>query len=98
MKLVAIACFLMLLAVTGLRAQTTQSSIVGTWESDEKDVRMEYFQDGDHYGEQGVSKFAGGALAGSGEAAYLCEGESMAEVSRGEDRKKRVGWGRPSKR
>jgi len=49
MKVVRVACFLILLAVTGLKAQTTQNSIVGTWESDEKDVRMEYFQDGDHF-------------------------------------------------
>jgi uncharacterized protein (DUF2147 family) len=49
MRVVKIVFFLMLLAVTGLRAQTTQNSIVGTWESDEKDVRMEYFQEGDHY-------------------------------------------------
>ena len=49
MKFTTITCFLMLLAATSLRGQTTQNSIVGTWESDEKDVRMEYFQDGDHY-------------------------------------------------
>lgn len=49
MKAVKLAYFLMLLAVTGLRDQTNQNSIVGTWESDEKDVRMEYFQEGDHY-------------------------------------------------
>lgn len=35
--------------MTTLRAQTNASAIVGTWESDQKDVRMEYFQDGDHY-------------------------------------------------
>ena len=35
--------------MTALRAQTNSSAIVGTWESDQKDVRMEYFQDGDHY-------------------------------------------------
>ena len=49
MKAVKLACFLMLLAVAALRAQTNQNSVVGTWESDEKDVRMEYFQEGDHY-------------------------------------------------
>jgi uncharacterized protein (DUF2147 family) len=38
-----------LLAATTVRAQNNPNSIVGTWESDEKDVRMEYFQDGDHY-------------------------------------------------
>lgn len=35
--------------MTTLRAQTSANAIVGTWESDQKDVRMEYFQDGDHY-------------------------------------------------
>ena len=35
--------------MTTLRAQTNANAIVGTWESDQKDVRMEYFQDGDHY-------------------------------------------------
>lgn len=35
--------------MTTLRAQTNPNSIVGTWESDQNDVRMEYFQDGDHY-------------------------------------------------
>jgi uncharacterized protein (DUF2147 family) len=49
MKVLKLAFLLMLMATTNLRAQTNQSSIVGTWESDEKDVRMEYFQDGDHY-------------------------------------------------
>jgi uncharacterized protein (DUF2147 family) len=36
-------------AMTTLRAQTNPNAIVGTWESDQKGVRMEYFQDGDHY-------------------------------------------------
>jgi len=49
MKFAKIAFFLMVLAVTGVRAQTSENSIVGTWESDEKDVKMEYFQDGDRY-------------------------------------------------
>jgi uncharacterized protein (DUF2147 family) len=49
MRVLGIACALMLLTTTGLRVQTTDRSIVGTWESDEKDVRMQYFQEGDHY-------------------------------------------------
>lgn len=41
---------LMMLAVTtALRAQSNPNAISGTWESDQKDVRMEYFQEGDHY-------------------------------------------------
>jgi len=41
---------LMALSTVGtLRAQTAPNAIVGTWESDQKDVRMEYFQDGDRY-------------------------------------------------
>jgi len=41
---------LMALSTVGtLRAQTAPSAIVGTWESDQRDVRMEYFEDGDHY-------------------------------------------------
>ena len=35
-------------AMTTLRAQTNPNAIVGTWESDQKDVRMEYFQDGEY--------------------------------------------------
>lgn len=32
-----------------LQAQTNEKNIVGIWESDKKDVRMEFFKDGDHY-------------------------------------------------
>lgn len=49
MKLLRLTFFLMLAATTGLRAQTTESAVVGRWESDEKDVRMEFFKDGDQY-------------------------------------------------
>lgn len=49
MKVWRIAFVLTLLAATGVRPQTNEGAIVGTWESDEKDVRMEYFQEGDHY-------------------------------------------------
>jgi len=49
MKLLRLTFLLMLLASTGLRAQTSESAIVGKWESDEKDVRMEFFKDGDQY-------------------------------------------------
>ncbi len=49
MKVFAVTLALLLMAPIGLRAQTAPESIAGVWESDEKDVRMEYFQDGDHY-------------------------------------------------
>ncbi len=50
MKLITLAVSLMLLASGSvLRAQAIQESIVGAWESDEKDVRMEFFKDGDGY-------------------------------------------------
>jgi uncharacterized protein (DUF2147 family) len=45
-----LAVSLMLLIPVGVvRAQAIQDSIVGAWESDEKDVRMEFFKDGDGY-------------------------------------------------
>lgn len=49
MRVLSLAFFLTVLATAGLRAQAGPQSIVGSWESDEKDVRMEFFQDGDHY-------------------------------------------------
>ena len=49
MKAWRIVFVLMLLAAASVRAQTNEGAIAGTWESDEKDVRMEYFQEGDHY-------------------------------------------------
>jgi uncharacterized protein (DUF2147 family) len=49
MKVLKVAFLLLLLAAAGARAQTNAGSIAGTWESDEKDVRMEYFQEGDHF-------------------------------------------------
>jgi uncharacterized protein (DUF2147 family) len=49
MKVLRVAFVLMLLASVRVRAQATEGSIIGTWESDEEHVRMEYFQDGDHY-------------------------------------------------
>ena len=46
----ALVLTLIALSTVGiLRAQTAPHAIVGTWESDQKDVRMEYFEDGDHY-------------------------------------------------
>lgn len=49
MKLLRLTFFLMLAATTGLRAQTKEGAIAGRWESDEKDVRMEFFKDGGQY-------------------------------------------------
>jgi uncharacterized protein (DUF2147 family) len=50
MKLMTLAVSLMLLtSVNVVHAQAIQDSIVGAWESDEKDVRMEFFKDGDIY-------------------------------------------------
>lgn len=48
MKLFALSLMMLSLA-TALRAQSNPNAIAGAWESDEKDVRMEFFQDGDHY-------------------------------------------------
>ena len=39
----------LLVVATALRAQSNPNAIVGTWESDQKDVKMEYFPEGDHY-------------------------------------------------
>ncbi|WJS93334.1 DUF2147 domain-containing protein [Flavobacterium johnsoniae] len=42
--------FLILLAVASkMQAQVNEKSIVGVWESDKKDVRMEFFKDGANY-------------------------------------------------
>ena len=49
MKMLRLTFLMILAATTGLRAQTQESAIVGRWESDEKDVRMEFFKDGDQY-------------------------------------------------
>jgi len=50
MKFMTLAVSLMLLtSIHAVQAQVPQDSIVGAWESDEKDVRMEFFKDGDVY-------------------------------------------------
>lgn len=41
-----VLAFMALATVNMLRAQTNPNAIVGTWESDQKDVRMEFFTDG----------------------------------------------------
>jgi uncharacterized protein (DUF2147 family) len=61
MKLLKAAVFALMMVPAGmvvqtipsepvaLAAQANESAIVGTWESDQKDVRMQYLKDGDHY-------------------------------------------------
>lgn len=49
MKAVKILLVLMLAVFTKVQAQTNENNIIGVWESDKKDVRMEFFKDGDHY-------------------------------------------------
>ncbi len=39
----------MLVMCTGLHAQDSAKDITGVWESDKKDVRMEFFKSGDRY-------------------------------------------------
>jgi hypothetical protein len=40
------------LAVTSLMAQNNQDAIIGTWETDAKDAKMEVFKSGDYYCEK----------------------------------------------
>jgi len=47
MKLFNVVLVMMLVAVTGIKAQPASNSVIGKWESDEKDVRMEFFKEGD---------------------------------------------------
>ena len=46
---VLVLALMAIATMSTVMAQTNANAIVGTWESDQKDVRMEYFQDGDHY-------------------------------------------------
>ena len=46
---VLVSALMAMATITTLRAQANPNAIVGTWESDQKDVRMEYFEDGDHF-------------------------------------------------
>ena len=36
-------------AITSLIAQNNQDAIIGTWETDTKDAKMEIFKNGDYY-------------------------------------------------
>ena len=61
MKLLKLGLFALMMVPASVMVQTvpsepvaqaagaSESAIVGTWESDQKDVRMEYFKDGDRY-------------------------------------------------
>ncbi|AYB29125.1 DUF2147 domain-containing protein [Chryseolinea soli] len=49
MKALNLTFFLLLVAAIGASAQVNQKAIMGTWESDEKDVRMEIFKEGEEY-------------------------------------------------
>ncbi|MFB9080652.1 DUF2147 domain-containing protein [Flavobacterium procerum] len=42
--------FILLFAVSSkMQAQVNEKSVIGVWESDKKDVRMEFFKDGANY-------------------------------------------------
>lgn len=49
MKILNIAIALMLAFTATGKAQTGENAIIGTWESDKKDVRLEFFKSGNEY-------------------------------------------------
>lgn len=49
MKLIKALFFLIIVFVSKTFAQTGEGAIVGRWESDKKDVRMEFFKSGNEY-------------------------------------------------
>lgn len=49
MRFMTLIVSLLILTSFSKQAQASQDSILGTWESDEKDVRMEFFKEGDVY-------------------------------------------------
>lgn len=49
MKTIKIAVVLLIVILSKMQAQTSDKNIVGVWESDKKDVRMEFFKNGDQY-------------------------------------------------
>lgn len=49
MKTAKILFVLLLAMASKMQAQVNEKSIVGVWESDKKDVRMEFFKDGANY-------------------------------------------------
>jgi len=49
MKILKIAIVLMIAFTSVVKAQTGENAIVGKWESDKKDVRLEFFKSGNEY-------------------------------------------------
>jgi uncharacterized protein (DUF2147 family) len=49
MKKFKIVSILLLAALSSLMAQTKEEAIIGTWETDAKDARMEVFKKGNYY-------------------------------------------------
>ncbi|HEX8018220.1 MAG TPA: DUF2147 domain-containing protein [Flavobacterium sp.] len=49
MKTAKILFVILLAMVSKMQAQINEKSIIGVWESDKKDVRMEFFKDGANY-------------------------------------------------
>jgi len=49
MKSIKVLFFLIIAVVSKTIAQTGESAIIGKWESDKKDVRMEFFRSGNEY-------------------------------------------------
>ncbi|MXO04454.1 DUF2147 domain-containing protein [Flavobacterium sp. HBTb2-11-1] len=49
MKTAKILFLILLVMASKMQAQVNEKSIVGVWESDKKDVRMEFFKDGANY-------------------------------------------------
>lgn len=49
MKILKIALVLMIAFTSIVKAQTAENAIVGKWESDKKDVRLEFFKSGNEY-------------------------------------------------
>jgi uncharacterized protein (DUF2147 family) len=49
MKKIKSTIVMLFIAITSLMAQNNQDAIIGTWETDAKDARMEIFKSGDYY-------------------------------------------------
>ncbi|MBS1509883.1 MAG: DUF2147 domain-containing protein [Bacteroidetes bacterium] len=49
MKIINIAIALIIAFTTNVKAQTGENAITGKWESDKKDVRLEFFKSGNEY-------------------------------------------------
>jgi len=47
--LINISVILLMTLTSSIKAQITESSIIGVWESDAKDVRMQFFKSGNKY-------------------------------------------------